>query len=124
MLDDFSWNAWHVRGSPHKDVSIGTEEVDERAFLFGGKHDANAHHFALRAARVYEDLLSTLYRLKRPGRPLGVGCFFDDLLPDGRKLLRGDDCRGMFVALDLTLVGLLEGGANGDDPAWSRHLQL
>ena len=91
MLGDFSWNAWHVRGSLCKDVSIGVEEAGERAFLFGGKRGADAHHFALRATRVYEDLLGTLYRLKRPGRPLGVGCFFNDLLLDGRKLFGGDN---------------------------------
>ena len=91
------------------------EEVDECAFLFGGKRGANAHHFALGATRVYEDLLGALYRLKRPDRPLGVGCFFDDLLPDDRKLFLGDNCRGMFAALDLVLIGALEGGAEGDD---------
>ena len=25
----------------------------------------------------------------------------------------------VFVALDLALVGMLEGGADGDDPAWT-----
>ena len=30
----------------------------------------------------------------------------------------------MFVALDLSLVGVLEGGADDDDPARTRHLQL
>ena len=100
------------------------EEADELTFLFGGKHGANAHHFALGAAGVYEDLLGALYRFNRPGGPLGVGCFFDDLLPNGRRLLGGDDCRGIFVALNLTLIGMLEGGADGDDPAQSRHLQL
>ena len=98
------------------------EEADERAFLFRGNHGANAHHFALGATGVYEDLLGALHRLERPDRPLRVGCFFDDLLPDGRKLLGGDDRRGVFIALDVALVGALEGGANGDDPAWSRHL--
>ena len=93
------------------------EEVDERAFLFGGKRGANTHHFALGAAGVYEDLLGTPYRLERPGRPLRVGRFFDDLLPDGRKLFGGDNCCSMFTALDLALVGTLEGGANSDDPA-------
>ena len=67
------------------------EEVGERAFLLGGKHGANAHHFALGAAGVYEDLLSAIYRVKRPGRLLGVWHFFDDLLPDGRKLFGGDN---------------------------------
>ena len=84
------------------------EEVDERAFLFRGKRSANTHHFALGATVVYEDLLSALHWLKRPGRPLVVGCFFGDLLPDGRKLLGGDDYRGMIVAFDLTLVGTLK----------------
>ena len=95
MLDDFSRNAWYVRGSPRKDVSVGAEEVDERAFLFGGKRGADAHHFALGAAGVYEDLLGALYRLERPSRPLGVGRFFDHLLPDGRKLFGGDNCYGV-----------------------------
>jgi len=107
---------------PHKDVSIGTEEVDERAFLFRGKRGANVHHFALRAAGVYENLLGALHWLKRPSRSHGVGCFFGDLLPDGHELFGGDDCRGVFASLDLALVGALEGGADGDDPAWTRHL--
>ena len=116
MLCDFSQNAWHVRGSPRKDVSIGTKEVNERAFLFGGKHGANTHHFALGAAGVYEDLFGAFYRLERPSRPLGVGCFFDNLLPNGRKLFGGDNCHGVFAALDLALIGALEARANGDDP--------
>ena len=119
ILGEFSRNAWHVRGFPREDVSIGREEVDESAFQFRGKRGANTRHFAVGAAGVYEDLLGALYRLKRPGRPLGVGCFFDDLLPDGCKLLGGDDCCDVFASLGLTLVGTLEGGANGDDPAWS-----
>ena len=100
------------------------EEVDKRAFLFGGKYGANALHFAFGAARVYEDLLGALYRLERPSRPRGVGCFFNDLLHDGCKLFRGDNCRSVFAALNLALIGALEGGADGDDPAWTRHLQL
>ena len=119
MLSDFSQNAWHVRGFPRKDVSVGAEEVDECAFQFEGKRGANEHHFALGATGVYEDLLGTLHGLERPGRPLGVGCFFGDLLLDGRKLLGSDDRRSVFAALDLALVGVLEGGANGDDPARS-----
>ena len=63
MLDNFSWNAWHVRGSPCKDVFVGVEEVGERAFLFRGKRGADAHHFALGATRVYEDLLGALYNM-------------------------------------------------------------
>ena len=82
------------------------------------------HHLALGAAGVYEDLLGALHWLKRSDRPLGVGCFFGDLLPNGRELSRGDDCRGVIATLDLALVGALEGGANGDDPTRTWHLQL
>ena len=30
----------------------------------------------------------------------------------------------MFTAFDLALVGVLEGGADGDDPVRTQHLQL
>ena len=122
MLGDFSLNVWQVRGSPCKDVSVGAEEVNKRAFLFGGKCGANTHHFALGATRVYEDLLGALYRLERPSRPLGIGRFFDDLLPNGRKLFGGNNYHGVFIALDLALIGMLEGGADGDDPTGARYL--
>ena len=54
-------------------MSVGVEEADERAFLFRGKHGANVHHVALRAAGVYEDLLGALHWLERPSRRLGSG---------------------------------------------------
>lgn len=34
MLGDFPWDPWHVRRSPCDDVSVGLEEVNDRAFLF------------------------------------------------------------------------------------------
>ena len=43
---------------------------------------------------------------------------------DVEELLGGNDCCGVFTAFDLALIGTLEGGADGDDPAWSQHLQL
>ena len=55
---------------------------------------------------------------------LGLGISFDDLLPNGRELFGGDNRRGVFTTFDLALVGALEGGANGDDPARTQHLQL
>ena len=117
MLGDFPRNFWHIRGFPCKDVFIGAEEVDECVFLFREKCGANAHHLALRAARIYEDLFGALRWLKRPSRLLGVGRFFGDLLLDGGELSGGDDCCGVIATLDLALIGALEGGADGDDPA-------
>ena len=43
------------------------EEVNERAFLFGGERGTYAYHFTLGAAGVYEDLFGALYRFERPG---------------------------------------------------------
>jgi hypothetical protein len=37
MLGEFPGYAGHVRWLPHKDVPVLTEELDERAFLFGGQ---------------------------------------------------------------------------------------
>ena len=60
MLDDFSQNAWHVRGFPREDVFVGMEEVDERAFLFRGKRGTNVYRFALDAPGIYEDFFRAL----------------------------------------------------------------
>ena len=100
------------------------EEVDERAFLFEGKHGTNAYHFTLGAPRIYEDFFRAPYQLKRPSGLLGIERFFGDLLLEGGELPRGDDCCGVTAALDLALVGALEGGADGDDPMGTQHLQL
>ena len=64
MLGDLPWNAWHIRGFPRKDVFVVVEEVDERAFLFGGERGTNAYHFTLRVAGIHED-------------PLGALCYFE-----------------------------------------------
>ena len=124
VLSNFSRNDWHVRGSPCKDISIGVEEVDERAFLFGGKHGADAHHFALRATGVYEDLLDALRELKGSGQPLGVDFLFDSPFLDEREFLGANDCRGMLTALNLAFISTLEGGADGDDPMRPWRLEL
>ena len=68
MLGDFPWNSWHVQGFPRKDVSIGVEEVDERAFLHGGEGSVDAHHLVGVVVGVYEDLLDVLLRLKGSDR--------------------------------------------------------
>ena len=73
-------------------------------------------HFVLKAIEAYEDLLGALHELERPGRLLGVRCSFNDLLPDGCELFRGNNRYGVFATLDLALVGKLEGGADGDAP--------
>ena len=60
VLSDLPQNAWHIQGFPRKDIFVVVEEVDERAFLFGGERGTNAYYFTLRVAGVYEDLLRSL----------------------------------------------------------------
>ena len=93
------------------------EEVDERAFLFGGKHGADLEHLAIGVAEVHRYLLDAFSMLKGPSRPLGVRRLLTGPLLDGCELGGGDDCRGMLVALHLALVSTLEGSADGDDPS-------
>ena len=124
MLGDLPRNARHVRGFPRKDVFVAVEKVDERALLFEGKCGSNAHRFVLGGPRVYEDFLRAFRWLEGPGRPLSVEHFFGDLPLDGGELSESNDCCGMTAALDLRLIGTLEGGADGDDPIWSWHLHL
>ena len=57
ILGDLPQDAWHIRGFPHKDVFVIVEEVDERAFLFGGECGPDVDFFALGAAGVHEHLL-------------------------------------------------------------------
>jgi hypothetical protein len=68
---------------------------------------------------VDEDHLDTLRGFKRSGRPLGDRRFLGSRLVDDRELLGGDNRRGVFIALNFTLVSMLEGGADGDDPTWA-----
>ena len=123
MLGDLPRNAWHIRGFPRKDVFVAVEEVDERAFLFRGKRGTNAYRFTLRAAGIYADFFRALDRLERPGQFLGIGRLFGYLLLEGGEFPGGDDCCGVAATLDLALVGALEGGADGDDPVRTQHLQ-
>ena len=124
MLGDLRRDALHIRGFPRKDVFVIAEEVDERAFLFRGKRGNNAYNFSLGIAGIYDDPLGALCRFERPGRFLHIGHFFGDLLLEGGEFPKGDDCCGMAAALDLALVGPLEGGADGGDPVGAQHLQL
>ena len=87
MLGDLPQDAWHIRGFPHKDIFVIVEEVDERAFLFGGERGTNEHYFSLGAPEVYEDFFRALGRLERPGQLLGIGRLFGDLLPEGCEFL-------------------------------------
>ena len=60
MLGELPRDAWHIRGFPCKDIFVVVEEVDERAFLFGGERGTDAYHFTLGTLGVYEDFFRAL----------------------------------------------------------------
>ena len=44
MLSDIPWYARHVRWLPCEDITIGVQEVDELAFLFGRELGPDPDH--------------------------------------------------------------------------------
>jgi hypothetical protein len=93
---------------PREDVTVRAEEIDERAFLFGGEVSADAQHLAIIDARVNGDLLGALRGLKGSGLPLGVRRIFGHRLPDDRELLRGNGRSDELATLQVTLISALE----------------
>jgi len=51
VLGDLPPYAQHVRGIPHKHVSVDTEEVDEHCFLFGVEAGVAPECLAVRGVR-------------------------------------------------------------------------
>jgi len=63
VLSEFPRDTWHVRRFPCKDVSILTDELDERAFLFVRQACLDGE-LLRRVTRDKVDFLSVLSRLK------------------------------------------------------------
>jgi hypothetical protein len=77
-----------------------------------------------RVVEVDQDFFDALRGLKGSRVPLGVGRLLCGFLPDDCEFLRADDRRGELAALHLALVGMLERGADSDNPMRARHVEL
>ena len=128
MLGKFPRYTFHVGRLPGKDVPILTEEVDERAFLFGIQVHANGgglagisfnkfHMLGLYGGLEYSFRVRNLLLRSRHLRSMDLGL---DLL----ELLTVEDCfsEGGFTKLALPCLG--EASVNGDDVVWSGNLEL
>jgi hypothetical protein len=62
--------------------------------------------------------------LKRVGGPLGVGHLRGTHIQVSSECLGLDDHRGVFAALDIALVGMLESRVNSDDSVGPWHIEL
>jgi len=124
VLGDFSRYAGHVRGTPHKYVSVCAEKVDEHCFQFGVEARADPQRLAFKGLGVEEDELGFLRRLEAPGVTLGVGDVLVAITEAGEDRQRLGQSLGLLDALDVALVGVLARRADGDDAVRSRHLEL
>jgi len=124
VLGDFPRYARHVRGTPRKYIGIRAEKVDEHCFLFGVEAGADPQRHALRGPGVEEDKLGLLRRFKAPGVTLGVGDVLVAVAEAGENGQRLGQSLGMLDALDIALIGVLAGRADGDDAIWPWHLEL
>jgi hypothetical protein len=81
VLGDLPRNAWHVRGAPHKNISVGAEEVDEHQFLFRVEGGTDPQRLALEGSRVEGHLLGLFGSLDTAGvLGGGVDVLVDQLL--------------------------------------------
>ena len=124
MLGDFPRYAWHVRGTPHKHISICTENVDEHYFLFGVEAGTDPQCPAFRGLRVEEDELGHLRRLEAPGAALGVGDILSKAIKVGDQGHYLHHGLGLLNALNVALAGVLAHHADGDDTVGSWHLEF
>ena len=124
VLGDFPRYAWHVRGTPCKHVGVRTEKVDEHNFLFVVEVGADRQHRAVGVVRVERDLLGSLCWLKAARVVLGLWSLSGQSLEFRDKLGGVLNCLPILDALDVALVSVLEGGADGHDALRTGHLQL
>ena len=59
MLGDLSWYAQHVRRFSCEDITIGVQEVDKHAFLFGQELGPDPHCLGLVSGSTPTTLVSS-----------------------------------------------------------------
>ena len=59
MLSDVPWYDRHVRWLPCKDITIGVQEINELAFLFGWELGPDPHHLGRVSGLIPAALVSS-----------------------------------------------------------------
>jgi hypothetical protein len=72
VLSDIPWYARHVRGTPHKNLGVRAEKVDEHCFLFGVELEADLDLLGGVVAGVERDGLNRLSWLEVAGVALRI----------------------------------------------------
>jgi hypothetical protein len=88
VLGDIPRYAWHVRGTPHKNFGVCTEEVDEHCFLFGVELGADPDVLAGVVAGVEGTVLTASVGSKLPAWRFASGA---SLERQSRSAMRASD---------------------------------
>jgi hypothetical protein len=124
VLGDIPWYAWHVRGTPRKNVGVCAEKVDEHCFLFGVELGADPDFLAGIVAGVERDRFDCLGWLEVAGVPLCIGRLFGEAIQVGNEGFGLDEGFGVLHAFHVALVSMAVRGSDGDDSLGARHLNL
>jgi hypothetical protein len=124
VLGDIPRYAGHVRGTPHENVGVCAEKVDEHCFLFGIKLGADPDLLGGVVAGVERDGLNRLRWLEVAGMELHVWHLLGEALQVGDEGLGFGEGLDVLHALHIALVRVSIRGADVDDPVGARHLEL
>jgi hypothetical protein len=124
VLGDIPRYARHVRGTPHKNLGVRAEKVDEHCFLFGVELEADSDLFGGVVAGVKRDRLNRLCWLEVAGVALRIWHLLGEALQVGDEGLRLGEGLSVLHTLHVAFVRVSVCGSDGDDPVWARHLEL
>jgi hypothetical protein len=124
VLGDIPRYAGHVRGTPRENVGIRVEKVDEHCFLFGIELGADPDLLRGVVAGVERDKFNRLHWLEVADVALHVWRLLREALQVGDEGLGFGKGLGVLHALHVAFIRVSVRGADGDDPAGARHLEL
>jgi hypothetical protein len=124
VLGDIPWYAWHVRGTPRKNLSVCAEKVDEHFFLSGVELGADPDFLAGIIVGVERDRFNCLGWLEIAGMPLRVGRLFGEAIQVGDEGFRLNNGFGVLNAFHIALVSVAVCGSDSDDSLGASHLEL
>jgi hypothetical protein len=124
VLGDIPRYARHVRGTPHKNLGVRAEKVDDHCFLFGVELGADLDLLGGVVAGVERDELNRLCWLEFAGVALRIWHLLGEALQVGDEGLGFSEGLSVLHALHVAFVRVSVCGSDGDDPVGARHLEL
>jgi hypothetical protein len=115
VLGDIPRYARHVRGTPHKNLGVHAEKVDEHCFLFGVELGADPDLLGGIVAGVKRDGLNCLCWLKVAGVALRIWHLLGEALQVGDEGLGLGEGLSVLHTLHVAFVHMSVCGSDGDD---------